>query len=89
MKKADYFFKPGNVGFITAVGNSGTDYLRSVAMRSSVTYANGHIVMARLEKLGLVSAERRGRMKLISLTPKGNEIYKCLVMIFSIIKSSS
>jgi len=52
----------------------------------TVQYALIVIYIKRLEKYGLVSTEKRGRIKLIKLTEKGKEIADLLIKINSIME---
>lgn len=84
--KGEYFLERGNVDFIMALGDSEFEILKKVVRDSFFTYSNGYIIMLKLEKMGVIKTEKVGRVRKISLTPRGNEIFKSLMTIYKIVK---
>jgi DNA-binding MarR family transcriptional regulator len=53
-------------------------YGSMLAKEIDCTYSHAVKILQNLEKLNLVQFEKKGRIKLIKLTNKGNEIAECI-----------
>jgi DNA-binding MarR family transcriptional regulator len=65
---------------------SGTSNVTEIARRTSSTYAHTVRVVKKLEGMGLVRFEKRGRTKLVELTELGRKIGERLDEIESLVK---
>jgi len=52
-----------------------------LAKEVDCTYSHAVKILQNLEKLGLVSFEKKGRIKLIKLTKRGEEVADCIEQI--------
>jgi DNA-binding MarR family transcriptional regulator len=76
--------KPADV--LLDLYRSGTSNVTEIARRTSSTYAHTVRVVNRLEKMGVVRFERRGRTKLVGLTEVGRKIGEHLDEIEGLVK---
>lgn len=63
-------------------------YISAISRRASCSFAHTLKLIARFERLGLVSLEPRGRIKLVSLTELGRESAEALEDFAGVLKLS-
>ena len=69
------FFREKPSLMLVHLKNSDTDvYASSLAKRIDCTYSHVVKILQEMEKAGLVNFEKTGRLKLLTLTKKGEEI---------------
>jgi DNA-binding MarR family transcriptional regulator len=66
--------------------NTRIRYGSVLAKEVDCTYSHAVKILQTLEELGLVSFEKKGRIKLIKLTKKGREVADCIENIQGLIK---
>jgi DNA-binding MarR family transcriptional regulator len=66
--------KPIELLFCLTKGNSYEKYPSMLAKDSKCTYSHTVHLLQRMEKTDLVKFEKKGRLKIVSLTKKGQEV---------------
>jgi len=66
--------------------NTRIRYGSVLAKEVDCTYSHAVKILQTLEELGLVSFEKKGRVKLIKLTKKGREVADCIESIQVLVK---
>lgn len=64
---------------VTLKNSKGSIYASSLAKQIDCTYSHVVKVLQEMEKAGLMNFEKQGRLKLLSLTKKGEEIANHIV----------
>lgn len=69
------FFREKPAMMLVGLKNSkGAVYASSLAKQIDCTYSHVVKILQNMEKSGLVNFEKQGRLKLLTLTKKGNDI---------------
>lgn len=69
------FFREKPALMLTALRNTKSEiYASSLAKKVDCTYSHVVKLLQQLEKEGLVNFDKQGRLKLLTLTKRGNEI---------------
>lgn len=63
----------------------GEIYASSLAKKIDCTYSHVVKILQELEKAGIVNFEKQGRLKLLTLTKKGNEISELITKVRNLI----
>lgn len=71
--------------FIRSVGANGFSYPLRIAVDCSMQYGHAYELLQSLEKKGIVSTKRMGRIRKVTLTKKGNVIYNHLNGIYDVL----
>ena len=68
------FFREKPAMMLTNLYNTKTDiYASSLAKQIDCTYSHVVKILQEMEKAGLINFEKRGRLKVLTLTKKGSE----------------
>ena len=65
--------KPANV-LLAPLGSSGGNYASSISKEADCTYPHIVKILAGFKQAGLIEVSSKGRLKPISLTPRGKKI---------------
>ncbi len=69
------FFREKPTMMLVGLKNSKSEmYASSLAKQIDCTYSHVVKILQEMEKAGLVNFEKQGRLKLLTLTKKGNEV---------------
>lgn len=73
------FFREKPAMLLVTLNSSKTDiYASSVAKHIDCTYSHVVKILQQMEEAGLITFQKQGRLKLLSLTKKGQEIAECI-----------
>ncbi len=70
---AELFLRVKNVRLLLLL-RQGPHSISEIAKKADVTYLHAREVINLLEEAGLVSSEKKGRARLVSLTERGQEV---------------
>lgn len=75
MKMKDFFLKEKPVMALVTIRRSRDEiYCSMISKKVDTTYAHTVKVISRMEDEGLVESEKKGRKKILKLTPKGEKL---------------
>jgi DNA-binding MarR family transcriptional regulator len=82
------FFREKPVNMLIEMRRNSKNEIYASNMAKSVDCTYSHVVkiLQQMEKAGLVNFDKQGRLKLLSLTKKGEEVANSLDKIYSILK---
>jgi len=79
------FFREKPAAMLLALLNSKTEtYASSIAKKVDCTYSHIVKILQEMEKAGLVNFQKQGRLKILTLTKKGQEIAEHIEKIRSV-----
>ncbi len=80
-----FFREKPTMMLVTLKNTKNPIYASSLAKQTDCTYSHVVKVLQQMEKNGLVDFEKQGRLKLLTLTKKGEEITEHINKIISIL----
>jgi len=72
------FIGIGILLFFVALNSQSTMYASHLAKAIDCTYSHVVKLLQEMEKSGLVAFKKQGRLKLLTLTKKGNDVAQCI-----------
>ncbi len=60
-------------------------YISTIAKKTQTTYVHVHRFISECEKLGILSIEKHGKLKIVKLTEKGDKVADSLKNIYALI----